>query len=357
MKNDIKSMLLQELVEYFLLIEEPQFRAEQVFKWLNKGATSFSDMTNLSLELRNKLDKGFFISSPVMLDKLVSESDGTVKYLWQVSDNDTVECVLMHRQHGYTLCISTQVGCKMGCAFCASSIDGYKRDLTASEMLDQVLYSQKDIGQRISNVVLMGIGEPLDNFDNVLRFIKLITHPSGLNIGARHITLSTCGQVENIDKLADYDVQLTLAISLHAPDDETRSQLVPLNNKYNVSCLFDAAGRYFKKTGRRVTFEYVMIDGINDTLNQAELLSKLLKETGSHLNLILLSDVQERKYKASSKERLYGFTGILDKNKINYTVRRSLGTDIKAACGQLRHHRQSAATQQDWFKKNTTEKR
>jgi len=337
MKRDIKSMQLTELTEYFLSIGEQKFRAQQVFSWLHSGKSAFSEMTNLSLEIREKLDNEFYITSPELIEKQISSLDGTAKYLWRVQENDAVECVLMEYSHGCTICISTQVGCKMGCLLCASSLDGFKRNLTASEMLDQVYFTQLDADKRISNVVMMGIGEPLDNFDNVMRFVRLITHPSGLNIGARRLTLSTCGIIENIDRLAEYDVQLTMAISLHAPDDETRSLLMPINREVGVRKLFEAAERYFNKTGRRVTYEYALIDGVNDTAVQAAKLSQLLKNTTSHLNIILLSQVQERDLKASSTGNVKAFTDILIQNSVNYTMRRSLGADIEASCGQLRH--------------------
>ena len=335
MKRDIKSMHPAELKEYFESIGEQPFRAKQVFSWLHKGLYEFSSMTNLSSGLREKFNKEFFISTLKLNEKQVS-SDGTVKYLWLTQDDDMVECVLMEYSHGNTVCISTQVGCRMGCRFCASSIGGLKRNLAASEMLDQVLFTGQDSGKRISNVVLMGIGEPLDNFDNVMKFIQIINHPNGMNIGSRHLTLSTCGIIENIDRLAEYDVQLTLAISLHAPDDDTRSHLIPINRQTGVNELIKSSLRYFKKTGRRVTFEYALIDGINDTPEQAVLLSKLLKNTPSHLNIIRLSNVSERKLNASSKDSTGKFISILEKNSVNFTIRRSLGADIEAACGQLR---------------------
>ena len=336
MKRDIKSILLSELTEYFISIGEKQFRAQQVYSWLQKGVKSFDEMTNLSNELREKLNNEFLITVPTIVKKQVSGIDNTVKYLYSVQEGDTVECVLMNYSHGNSICISTQVGCKMGCIFCASSLDGFKRNLQPSEMLDQVLFSQIDSGKRISNVVLMGTGEPLDNFENVMRFIQLICHPSGMNIGARHITISTSGIVENIDRLAVYDVQLTLAISLHAPDDETRSFLIPTNKNTGVNKLITASQRYFMKTGRRVTYEYAMIDGINDSSQQAEMLSNLLDKKSSHLNIILLSNIVGCDLRASSNANLNNFISILKSNGINYTVRRSLGGDIDAACGQLR---------------------
>jgi len=337
MKFDIKSLLLPEIDEFILSIGEKQFRAQQIFSWLHSGVKSFDEMTNLPKELRNTLDKTFFISVPEIIEKQVSGIDGTIKYLWRVQENDLVECVLMEYSHGNTICISSQIGCKMGCLLCASSLNGFKRDLAASEMLDQVLFTQIDSGKRISNIVLMGIGEPLDNFDNLMRFIELICHPKGVNIGARHITVSTCGVIENIDKLADYDVQLTLAISLHAPDDETRSRLIPVNSKTGVKRLLEAGSNYFKKTGRRISYEYALIEGVNDSPDQAKQLSKLLRNTKSHLNLILLSNVKERQFTSSSAKNADMFIDILKENGVSYTMRRSLGADIDASCGQLRN--------------------
>jgi len=342
MKRDIKSMYPAELEEYFESIGERRFRSRQVFSWLHKGAVVFADMTNLPPKLRDKLDEEFLITVPELIEKQVSKTDGTVKYLWRVQEDDLIESVLMEYAHGSTICISTQVGCEMGCVFCASTIGGLKRNLTASEMIDQVLFSSLDAGKRVSNIVLMGIGEPLDNFDNVMRFIKLISHPDGMNIGARHLTLSTCGIIENIDRISEYSVQLTLAISLHAPDDETRSRLVPVNRDTGVGNLIGACRRYFNKTGRRVTFEYAMIDKVNDSPEHAALLAELLKDTGSHLNLIMLSAVPERTVNASPKESVDRFTEILAKRGINFTVRRSLGADIEASCGQLRRRKSNS---------------
>jgi len=342
MKRDIKSMYPAELGEYFESIGEQRFRAQQVFSWLHKGVRVFADMTNFSLKLRELLDEEFLITVPELTLKQVSKMDGTVKYLWRVQGDDLIESVLLEYAHGNTICISTQAGCRMGCVFCASAIGGLKRNLTASEMIDQVLFSALDAGKRISNVVLMGIGEPLDNFDNVMRFVKLITHPGGMNIGARHLTLSTCGIIENIDRLSEYSVQLTLAISLHAPDDKTRSRLVPQNRDTGVRNLIDASERYFGKTGRRVTFEYAMIDKVNDSPEHAALLAELLKNTGSHLNIIMLSAIPERTLNASPNESVTRFTGVLAQSGINFTVRRSLGTDIEASCGQLRRRNLSS---------------
>jgi len=335
-KQDIKSMLPQELERHFETIGERVYRAAQVFRWLHAGARAFGEMTDLPAALRNKLDSGFYITAPEIARKLVSKKDGTIKYLWRLSDGAAIESVVMEYAHGNTVCISSQVGCRMGCAFCASAIGGLKRNLTASEMLDQVRSSGSDSGKKISNIVLMGIGEPLDNFDNVLRFLRLVNHPSGMNIGARHITVSTCGIVEKIDKLAEYEIQSTLTVSLHAPDDETRSSLMPVNRGLGVDKLLEACGRYFKTTGRRVSYEYAMIDGVNDTSSHAWLLSRKIRNSGGHLNLIPLNDVAERQFRRSSPASVKAFTAILKENGVNYTIRRGLGSDISASCGQLR---------------------
>ena len=335
-KVDIKSMQLFEIAEYFDSIGERSYRAEQVFLWLHSGAKSFGEMTNISEKLREKLDNEFYITVPELVKKQVSKQDGTIKYLWRMFDDSAIESVVMEYAHGSTVCVSTQVGCRMGCIFCASTRGGLVRNLMASEILDQVLFSQLDSGKRISNVVLMGIGEPLDNFDNVMLFLKLITHQSGINIGARHISISTCGIIENIDKLAENDIQLTLSVSLHAPDDETRSRLMPINRVTGVDKLFEASNGFFKKTGRRVSYEYVMIDGVNDTRRHAGMLAQRLKNTGSHLNLIMLSSVAESSMCTSTPGSVNVFTGLLKQKGINYTIRRSLGGDIDASCGQLR---------------------
>jgi len=343
MKSDIKSMLLSELEEYFASIGEPKFRAKQVFSWIHSGVVSFDEMSNISKSLREKLDTEFYISHPKLISKNISELDATTKFLWQMTDGATVESVVMKYSYGNTICISSQVGCEMGCSFCASAIGGLERNLHASEMLDQVLFSQKESGDRISNIVIMGIGEPLDNFDNLIRFLKLVNHGDGLNIGLRKISISTCGIIENIDKLADYKIQLTLTVSLHAADDETRSKLMPVNRNYGVDMLLEACERYFLKTGRRVSYEYSMIDDVNDTKAHAELLAKKLKGSGSHVNLIPLSDVPERALRGSSAEKIKEFAQILEKHGINVTIRRSLGRDISASCGQLRvRHRQES---------------
>ncbi|MGI5928069.1 23S rRNA (adenine(2503)-C(2))-methyltransferase RlmN [Pseudoflavonifractor sp.] len=332
--TDIKSMNQAEMADYFRELGEPAFRAKQVFQWLHRGAVSFDDMTNLSKGLREKLSGSCYITAPVVERKQVSAQDGTIKYLWKLRDGNCIETVLMRYHHGNTVCISSQVGCRMGCAFCASTLGGKVRNLTPSEMLDQVLFTQLDSGVPISNIVLMGIGEPLDNFDTVMRFLELVNHPDGLNIGMRHISLSTCGLVEKIDKLADLRLQLTLSVSLHAPDDETRSRIMPVNKAVGVERLFDTCHRYFEKTGRRISYEYAMIDGVNDSDWQADLLAKHLKGTPGHVNLIPLNEVKESPLKPS--RRVEAFQKRLEQHGITVTVRRKLGGDIDASCGQLR---------------------
>ena len=332
--TDIKSMTQQELARFLKELGEPAFRAKQVFTWLHRGVTSFEEMTNLSKPLREKLAEQCFITAPVVARKQASKLDGTIKYLWELADGNCIETVLMQYHHGNTVCISSQVGCRMGCAFCASTIAGKVRDLRPSEMLDQVLFTQLDSGREISNIVLMGIGEPLDNMENVLRFLELVNHPDGMNIGMRHISLSTCGVVPGIDALAEKQLQLTLSVSLHAPDSETRSRIMPVNRAYDVELLFDACHRYFEKTGRRISFEYAMIDGVNDNDWQADLIAKKLRGMPGHVNLIPLNDVVESPYKPS--RRIAAFQKRLESHGITATVRRSLGGDIDASCGQLR---------------------
>ena len=331
---DIKSMNLEEITELFKSMGEQAFRGKQVFTWLHKGVTSFDDMSNLSKSLREKLKENCFITAPKVARKQVSKQDGTIKYLWELSDGNCIETVLMRYHHGNTVCISSQVGCRMGCAFCASTIAGKLRDLTPAEMIDQVLFTQIDSGLEISNIVLMGIGEPMDNLDNVLRFLELVNHPDGMQIGMRHISLSTCGIVPGIDRLAELGLQLTLSVSLHAPDNETRTKVMPVNRAYDVEKLFDACHRYFKKTGRRISFEYAMIDGVNDNDWQADLIAKRLKGMPGHVNMIPLNDVVESPYKPS--KRVAAFQRRLESHGVTATVRRSLGGDIDASCGQLR---------------------
>ena len=331
---DLKSMTLEEMTAAFRELGEPAFRGKQIFTWLHKGAVSFDEMTNLSKALREKLKEKFFITVPKVARKQVSQLDGTIKYLWELRDGNCIETVLMQYHHGNTVCISSQVGCRMGCTFCASTVAGRVRDLTPSEMLDQVLFTQVDSGLPVSNIVLMGIGEPMDNLDTVLRFLELVNHPDGLNIGMRHISLSTCGVIPGIDRLAGLGLQLTLSVSLHAPDTQTRSRIMPVNRAYDVDDLFDACHRYFRKTGRRISFEYSMFDGVNDQDWQADLIAKKLKGMPGHVNLIPLNDVVESPYKPS--RRIAAFQKRLESHGITATVRRSLGGDIDASCGQLR---------------------
>ncbi len=316
---------------------EPAFRAGQIFQWLHRGAASFEEMTNLPKALREKLAGACALTVPTVERKQISRLDGTIKYLWRLSDGNCVETVLMRYHHGNTVCISSQVGCRMGCVFCASTIGGKVRNLTPAEMLDQVLFTQLDSGAEISNIVLMGIGEPLDNLETVLRFLELVNSPEGMNIGMRHISLSTCGLVEQIDKLAEYRLQLTLSVSLHAPDDETRSRIMPVNRSVGVEKLFACCRRYFEITGRRISYEYAMIDGVNDADWQADLLVRHLRGTPGHVNLIPLNDVAESPLKPSRRVRQ--FQKRLESQGVTATVRRKLGGDIDASCGQLRRKR------------------
>lgn len=332
--TDIRSLTKEEITAALREMGEPAFRGGQVFTWLHRGVSSFDEMTNLSKSLREHLAEQFALDTPQVARKQVSRQDGTIKYLWELSDGNCIESVLMQYHHGNTICISSQVGCRMGCAFCASTIAGKVRDLTPGEMLDQVIFSQKDSGLPISNIVLMGIGEPMDNLDNVLRFLELVNHPDGLNIGMRHVSLSTCGVIPGIDRLADLGLQLTLSVSLHAPDSETRSRIMPVNRAYDVEKLFEACHRYFQKTGRRISFEYAMIDGVNDHDWQADLIARKLHGMPGHVNLIPLNDVVESPLKPS--RRVAAFQRRLESHGITATVRRSLGGDIDASCGQLR---------------------
>ena len=337
---DIKSMTKEEIGAWLKELGEPSFRAGQVFTWLHRGAGSFDEMTDLPKKLRESLAAKARITRPAVERKQCSALDGTIKYLWRLGDGNCIETVLMRYHHGNTVCISSQVGCRMGCAFCASTLGGKVRDLTPSEMLDQVLFTQLDSGAPISNIVLMGIGEPLDNFDTVLRFLALVNHPDGLNIGMRHISLSTCGLTDKIDKLAEHQLQLTLSVSLHAPDDETRSRIMPVTRAVGVEKLLAACRRYFERTGRRISYEYAMIDGVNDHDWQADLLAERLKGLPSHVNLIPLNEVKESPLKPS--RRVAAFQKRLEGHGITVTVRRKLGGDIDASCGQLRRKAMTA---------------
>ncbi len=343
MKKDILSLLPGEIEEELLRMGEPKYRAGQIFSWLSRGVRDFDGMSNLPKSLREKLKNEFRLYEPKVLSKQVSQLDGTIKYLWELSDGNAVETVVMSYRHGNTVCVSSQVGCRQGCAFCASTIGGLVRSLEPSEILDEVLFSQLDSGKPISNIVLMGIGEPLDNFDNVMRFLELVNHPDGMNIGMRHISLSTCGITERFEDLADRNLQLTLSVSLHAPDDETRSRLMPANRGRGVEKLMDCCRRYYEKTGRRISFEYAMIDGVNDTEYHARLLAKHARSVAAHVNLIPLNHVEERAFKPSTEGHMKAFIRILEEAGVNVTVRRRLGSDVDASCGQLRRKMQKQA--------------
>ena len=334
--RNIKACTLAELTEYFASLGEPKFRAKQVYTWLHKGVRSYEEMTNLPAALRQKLAAEMPFTVPRVVRKQESARDGTIKYLWQLSDGNCVETVLMRYHYGNTVCISTEVGCPMGCAFCASTLGGLVRRLEPQEMLDQVLFTQVDSGLPVSHIVLMGIGEPLDNFDNVMRFLELVNSQEGMNISMRHISLSTCGLVPKIDELAKRKLQLTLSISLHAPNDTVRSRIMPVNRAYPSEELLAACRRYYEATSRRISFEYAMIDGVNDTPAAAKELLRRLKGLPAHFNLIPLNHVEESPLKPSSKAAVAAFQKILEDGGIPTTVRRTLGGDIDASCGQLR---------------------
>lgn len=335
---DIKSLRLDSLKMLMSDLGEPMFRAGQIYAWLHRRQiTDFAEMTDLSAALREKLSEKCYINAIQMKKKLVSDMDGTVKYLYELRDGNCVEAVRMQHHHGTSLCISTQVGCRMGCRFCASTLGGLVRSLTASEMLDQVYASGVDAGKRIDSVVLMGIGEPLDNMDAVLDFLMILSSPEGLNLSLRHVSLSTCGLVDKIDRLAEYRLPLTLSVSLHAPDNESRSAIMPVNRRWPVEDLLAACKRYFDMTGRRISFEYALIAGQNDTPAHAKALAKRLAGMPCHVNLIPVNYVPERGYQRSTKDAIRRFQKMLEDLHINATIRRELGSDIAAACGQLRN--------------------
>ena len=341
--RDLRSLLPEELEKELEEAGEPKYRAKQIFRWLSRGVGSFDEMSDLSRVLREKLGKIYYIYTPKVLSKQVSKIDGTIKYLWELRDGNAVETVVMSYKHGNTVCVSSQVGCRQGCAFCASTIGGLVRNLEPSEILSEVLFSQIDSGEPISNIVLMGIGEPLDNFDNVIKFLRLVNHPDGMDIGMRHISLSTCGVTEKFDKLAELNLQLTLSVSLHAPDDETRSRIMPANRGRGVDELISCCRRYYEKTGRRISFEYAMIDGVNDTEHHARLLAERAKAVHAHVNLIPLNHVEERQFRPSTQGHMKAFIDILESEGVNVTVRRRLGSDVDASCGQLRRKFQAKA--------------
>ena len=334
--SHLKSMTLTELSALFKELGQPAFRAKQVYTWLHKGVRSYEEMSNLPKALREKLEADYPICPPEAVRRQESGKDGTIKYLWRLADGNCVETVLMRYHYGNTVCISTEVGCRMGCAFCASTIGGLVRKLEPYEMLDEVLFTQLDSGLPISHIVLMGIGEPLDNFDNVMRFLELVNSAEGMNISMRHISLSTCGLVPKIDELAQKKLQLSLAISLHGPTDEIRDKIMPVNKAYPIEELLAACRRYYEATSRRIHFEYAMIDGVNDRPEHAQLLLKRLKGLSAHVNLIPLNHVEESPPKPSSRTAVARFREILEKGGIPATVRRTLGGDIDASCGQLR---------------------
>ena len=333
---NLKSMTLPELTAVIKELRQPAFRGKQVYSWLHKGVRSYDEMTNLPKGLRDTLAERYPICPPEVARKQVSQKDGTIKYLWRLSDGNCVETVLMRYHYGNTVCISTEVGCRMGCAFCASTLGGLVRRLEPFEMLDQVLFTQVDSGLPVSRIVLMGIGEPLDNFDNVMRFLELVNSPDGMNISMRHISLSTCGLVPKIDELAKRKLQLTLSVSLHAPNDEIRNQIMPVNRAYPSEELLAACRRYYEATSRRISFEYAMIDGVNDSEADARELLRRMKGLPAHFNLIPLNYVEESPLKPSSREAVARFQKILEDGGIPATVRRTLGGDIEASCGQLR---------------------
>ena len=333
---NLKSMTLPELTQIFKELNQPAFRAKQVFTWLHRGVRSYAEMSNLPKSLRETLESQYPIQAPQVVRRQESQKDGTIKYLWQLSDGNCVETVLMRYRYGNTVCISTEVGCRMGCAFCASTLGGLVRWLEPFEMLDQVLFTQVDSGLPISHIVLMGIGEPLDNFDNVMRFLELVNSPEGMNISMRHISLSTCGLVPKIEELAKRKLQLTLSISLHAPNDAVRDTIMPVNRAYPSQTLIDACRRYYEATSRRISFEYAMIDGVNDSEENARELLRRMKGLPCHFNLIPLNHVEESPLKPSSRAAVARFQKILEDGGIPATVRRTLGGDIDASCGQLR---------------------
>lgn len=343
-KTDIKSLSLNELENLIKQMNEPKFRASQIFKWLQIGVESFDEMTDVPLKLRERLEESCYIAGLKILRKLKSRIDGTVKYLYELLDGNTIESVLMKYEHGYSLCISTQVGCRMGCSFCATGLGGLMRNLTASEMLAQITTAQRDENIRISNVVMMGMGEPLDNFENSVKFLQLVSHEKGLNIGLRHISLSTCGIVSGIEKLKEYNFPITLSVSLHAPFDSIRSPMMKVNKRWNIDELLGACREYQKVTTRRISFEYALIEGVNDTKECADELARKLKGIMCHINLIPVNPVKESKNKTPDKNRILKFKGWLEGKGMNATVRRTLGADINASCGQLRRREQEGDT-------------
>ena len=337
---DLRSLSPEELTAQLTAAGYPAFRAKQVRQWLDQGVTDFEQMTNLPKDLRGYLAERYAVPGVTILRKLVSAIDGTVKYLFRLDDGETVESVLMQYKHGWSQCLSTQVGCKMGCTFCATGMGGFIRDLSAAEMVAQIEAAQRDTGIRVSSIVLMGMGEPLDNYEQVVRFLRLLGEEGGVHIGMRHISLSTCGVVPGIYRLMEEQIPLTLSISLHAPNDAIRSQSMPVNKRWPMDALLQACRDYIKATGRRISFEYAMIDGVNDSDACAEELADRLRGMLCHVNLIPVNAVEGKQQKRSSRDRIRAFMAILEKKGINATVRRTLGSDIHASCGQLRRQQQ-----------------
>lgn len=333
---DLRSLEYGELEAFLLELGEPKFRAKQIFSWLMQGVDDFSGMSNISKKTKEALKEKSYISKLKIREKYVSKLDGTVKYLFELDDGNCIETVVMRYKHGLSVCISSQVGCRMGCGFCASTIGGLYRSLSAGEIINQIIYAQKDIGERISNIVMMGIGEPLDNYDNVIKFLHNVNHSDGLNIGYRHISLSTCGLVDKINALAEEKLPITLSVSLHAPNNEIRDKIMPVNKKYKVEELIKACKSYINKTNRRISFEYSLIAGVNDSEENAVELARLLKGMLCHINLIPVNHVEEREYYKGDALSIKKFQERLVGLGMNATVRRELGSDISASCGQLR---------------------
>ncbi len=334
---DLRSLTLSEMESLMNSIEVPKFRAKQIFGWINKNfVDSFDEMSNVSKDLRGLLGQLSYLTTCTMVNKLESSIDDTKKYLFQLDDDVIIESVFMKYKHGNTVCISSQAGCKMGCSFCASTVNGLKRNLTAGEMVAQIAKIQKDVGERISNVVIMGVGEPFDNFDNLIKFFDIVNSPDGLGIGMRHITVSTCGLVEKINKFTELNLQVNLAISLHAPNDEIRRQLMPVAKRHSIEQLMESTKKYANKTKRRVSYEYALIRGVNDSERCANELGKLLRHTLCHVNLIPINQTDRNNYTKSDNDTIALFKEILESMGIETTVRREMGTDISAACGQLR---------------------
>lgn len=334
--TNLRDLTFEELENLILSLGEKKFRAAQVFSWLHKGVRSYDEMTNVSKSLKENLAKDYYVSSPEIVKKLESKIDKTKKYLFKLYDGNMVESVVMYYNHGISICVSSQVGCAMGCKFCASTIGGLVRSLTPGEILDQIIFAQLDIGERISNIVMMGIGEPLANFSNVVKFLNIVNDDRGLNIGYRHISISTCGIVPKIIELGNLNLPITLSISLHASNDDVRSSIMPVNNTYNISELLSACKKYQQITGRRISFEYAIIKGVNDTDTHAEKLSKLLKGMLCHVNVIPVNKVEENSFEKPDMKRINSFIKTIEKYGITATVRRRLGSDINASCGQLR---------------------